>query len=72
MVLSPKEKFVWSLAPYYKEALAEGSADMFFSEIFVRWFERFPIPEETQVDADIVTQVEEVVCIVFRTFFSLV
>src|SRR5260221_1645995 len=68
MGLSPKEKFAWSLAPYYKEALAEGSADIFFSEIFVCWFEHFPIPKETQGDADIVIQIEEAVCIVFRTF----
>jgi hypothetical protein len=43
----PKSRWAWNIVPFYNQAVEDGATDTFFSALFSRWFDRFPIrPEE--------------------------
>ena len=65
-----KQKWAWALAPYYSQALKDGSVDAFFGEVFCRWFERFPLksgdcPEHPNCRADFLEAEKKVLVIFF-------
>lgn len=38
-----KSRWAWNIVPFYNQAVEDGATDTFFSELFSRWFDRFPI-----------------------------
>ena len=45
-------KFLRSLGPTYRKALEENNKELFFEQVYLLWFDRFPEPRPMNMDRD--------------------